>query len=202
MPLNILLTGVQVAGKLIPFADFPAYRARHLTRVLGTLDLEIRGNNLRSASFRAADLDSFIREVCRWGNYPGIAGRVLKRNVMTTLQDQFNAATSLLNVDQASTDVALAAINKIKSLGTPSFASKHLRFLRPDICPVLDTIMSIRAGYAFTPGGYKMFSEHCLTVARVLSSVSPLAAADSEVARKTWGAADVEMAVFAFLQGW
>jgi hypothetical protein len=46
---------------------------------------------------------------------------------------------------------ALAAVNQLCCLGRPSFASKHLRFLRPEHCPVLDSVLATTLGYRSSP---------------------------------------------------
>ena len=62
-------------GLVLPFADFP-----------GTPAIEASGQQLCQAEFPEEALASFVKSVCAWGNYPGIAGRVLKRNSLPEIQ--------------------------------------------------------------------------------------------------------------------
>jgi len=75
-----------------------------------------------------------------------------------------------------------------------SFASKHLRLLRPDLCPVLDNILSEKLGYPLNTRGYRRFAKDCRRAARVLErhGVSNPLGRDGGA----WFAADVEMAFY------
>jgi hypothetical protein len=84
-------------------------------------------------------------------------------------------------------------------IGAPSFASKHLRFLRPDVCPILDSVIAGNLTYASTSAGYAQYAADCLEIARVLENngvPNPVLRSDR------WRAADVDMALYAALQGW
>jgi hypothetical protein len=94
---------------------------------------------------------------------------------------------------------ALHEINRIKHLGRSSFASKHLRFLRPDVCPILDSIISGMLNYEFNARGYGQLSKDCLRVAKVLQAVGIPNPMHRD--QGSWYAADVEMALFAYLKG-
>jgi hypothetical protein len=193
MPISLTTGNVVADGKTILLADFPQWHAHHLNRVGGTLQLELDGAALPAAGFAFARLDPFIRGVCRWGNYAGIAGRVLKRNTQQEIISRFSGTTVgfACTLPAAS---ALVSLNHLSGLGTPSFASKHLRFIRPDICPVLDRLLSKDLGYCFTPAGYQQFSTDCCAVAQQLDTAGVLLPT-----AKRWGAADVEMSIFACL---
>jgi hypothetical protein len=87
---------------------------------------------------------------------------------------------------------ALREIRRLRFLGL-SFASKHLRLLRPDVCPVLDSVLSEHLGYPLNVAGYKRFSDDCLRLSGWLHECkvhNPILREDGR-----WFAADVEMAL-------
>src|SRR6266849_5754677 len=96
----------------------------HLAKVEGTQALEASGLLLRSARFASDRLPQFIREVCKWGGYAGIAGRVLKNNSLEMIRSRFVQAVAALDArgDPAARNVeALEAVNELHGLGRPSF---------------------------------------------------------------------------------
>jgi hypothetical protein len=159
--------------------------------------LETEARNLIAAGFPDQQMEDFIRHVCEWGGYKGIAGRVLnpKNNTLSEIQCQFrNAMNALTSENVPDIRAALCEIGRIKHLGL-SFASKHLRFLQPDLCPVLDSVLSEKLDYPLDVCGYKQFSDDCLRIAEALQQDS----VSNPVGRDhgAWFAADVEMALFA-----
>jgi len=95
---------------------------------------------------------------------------------------------------------ALEELNGLDGLGTPSFASKHLRFLRPLTCPVLDAILRDCLPYRFNPTGYAEFARDCTEVADALNARG---VANPHPERPTrWFVADVEAALFAHARDW
>jgi hypothetical protein len=192
MPINLSPNGV--LGVSLPLCRFPHYYARHLAAFTGTLQLQRNGAALIAGGFPPQLLKQFIVGVCKWGNYPGIGGRVLKRNTTASICSQFaNAAAAFATAAPAS--AALSALISLKGFGV-SFASKHLRFLRPDICPILDDQLSRHCGYLKTPSDYQQFANDCLSIAARLNSAGP---SFSLPTGAPWGAADVEMSLFACL---
>lgn len=197
MPFEITEESVRIRESVVPFDDFGNLVERHLRRYRGTLTLERQATELMAANIPAEGLEQFIREVCRWGGYAGIGARVINDNRLNSIRGHFLAAVGCLAAAIPRSDEALIEINLITGLGTPSFASKHLRFLRPDICPILDGINRRSLQYAFNPQGYRQLSEDCLCIAaRLLDRqiVNPMNREDGR-----WFAADVEMATFAYL---
>lgn len=193
MPISVLNSSVTAGGISIPLVDFPHWHAHHLGRVAGTRQLERDGAALLASGFQPHQLVDFIRNVFRWGGYAGIAGRILKRNSQQAIVSTFSSTVAAFGCSNPASS-ALVALNLLSDLGTPSFASKHLRFLRPDICPVLDRLLSKSLDYRFTPAGYQQFSMDCVAVAQQLDAAGiPLVSGNS------WGAADIEMAIFACL---
>ena len=200
MPLRIENGHVFFGDQSVPAGQFTELVHRYLRKNPATTAIEIAGTELIGNQFPHESLAEFIHSVCRWGGYTGIAGRVTKRNTRSRLKAAFSAATDLLNEAPPDVELALRTINSLYGLGTPSFASKHLRFLKPQVCPVLDSIIHKRLGCAFTPNGYKQFSETCIRVGIFLSQScieNPMRRNDG-----AWYAADVEMGVFSQLRGW
>lgn len=70
-------------------------------------------------------------------------------------------------------------------------------FLRPDVCPILDTTISQSLGYVLDEHGYKQLSDDCLRIADALQQCEVNNPMGRESER--WFAADVEMALFAYL---
>ena len=137
-------------------SNFPQY-LQFFLREWGssTKELEEQGKLVTANEFPEDDLRSFIRNVCIWGNYAGIAGRVLKQNDINIIRSSFISAWKLLDSNNPDIERAMLEINRIKNLGTPSFSSKHLRFLHPQLCPVLDSIICHRLGiYSFNGNLY------------------------------------------------
>ena len=179
--------------------DFPRLVQAHLARVSNTLAYEQLGQNVISQEFAWVVLRDFIFKVCGWGGYSGIAGRIISQNTPEHIQAQFIQAHTHMTVATPQAGVALHAINQIKQLGTPSFASKQLRFLYPRVCPVLDQVVS-GLGYAFTPTGYQAFATDCATIATALADQH----IENPIVRpsKQWFAGDIDMALFAHLNDW
>ncbi len=186
---------IAIAEIVLRPSDFTRLVEYHLDEWLGTRELEHEASRLCAVGFPEKQLASFIKRVCEWGNYPGIAGRVLKNNDPLMIRRQFTGATNALNSDIPDVQGALRRIKQIHSLGT-SFASKHLRFLRPDVCPVLDSIISKNLGY--DEHGYKQFSDDCLRIAKTLQQHGVCNPMGRESGK--WFAADVEMALFTYLR--
>ncbi len=195
MSVKITNNAITIAEIVLQPSDFTRLVKYHLNEWLGTRELEHEASRLCAVGFSEEQLASFIQRVCKWGNYPGIAGRVLKNNDLLMIRGQFIGAANALNSDVPDVQGALRKIKQIYGLGT-SFASKHLRFLRPDVCPVLDSIISKNLGY--DEHGYKQFSDDCLRIAEALEQhgvVNPMGREGGK-----WFAADVEMALFTYLR--
>ena len=92
----------------------------------------------------------------------------------------------------------LNEVNQLSDLGGPSFASKHLRFLAPAVAVILDSVISSRLGYALNLTGYRMFLTDC---ARVAEEVNASGLKHPYRSSGPWYVSDIELAVFAKLQG-
>lgn len=197
MPIQFSDNGVIVKNEVVPFVRFSSLVAGHLRHYRQSMDLEKEAAKLRAVDFSEELLKPFVRHVCIWGGYAGIGSRILKQNPFPKIQVQFRNAVKILESDSPSVGAALSEINRIRGLGTPSFASKHLRFLRPDLCPILDSIVATRLHYRFGPDGYAQLAQDCLNIADTLQRDN----IDNPMKREggRWYAADVEMALFAHL---
>lgn len=152
MPLFITQE-TAVFGTSIPLSDFAPLLAAHRAKYKSTLDVERMGIELQKADFPTQSVQEFVTAVCTWGGYAGISGRILRRNNLESIANALRGAVNQLNPDKPNVAGALAYINALDSMGTPSFASKHLRFLRPDICPVFDSLLQEALPYSFDTTG-------------------------------------------------
>lgn len=193
MPLHINDNGIAFGHHVIHFNEFNNLYNGHLDRVHGTLELEATGAYLLNANLiQIGELVLFIREICRWGGYPGVAGRIIINNDHQFLIETFGEAINALH-HGAPPGVVMQIINGIHSLGRPSFASKHLRFLHPATCPVLDRILVQNLHYQNNPNGYQQFADDCIFISIQLNQ---LLGNHNGV---PWRAADVEMSIFQYI---
>lgn len=189
-----------VLGVALPLARFPALATEHARRFETTGAVESLGERLRWADFPEADLESFITAVCAWGGYAGIGRRILNGNSLAAIRDGLREANRFLDAPRLDVGSALARLNSLHSLGTPSFASKHLRFLRPDMCPVMDSVLRDALPYSFDRDGYAAFARDCVSLADMLKrqgAINPWRRADG-----VWFTADVEAALYVHFSGW
>lgn len=199
MPLHFEPNNV-VFGRSLPIAEFPALLAEHLRRFPNSVQLEQEAYALRSARFPINNIPRFVTAVCEWGGYPGIAGRVHRHNTPEQLKAALLGAIAYLDREVPDCGAALNVLNQLHSLGTPSFSSKHLRFLRPDICPVFDAILRDMLPYSFDAAGYNEFAVDCIELATHLRRIglpNPRGRSDG-----AWFAADIEGALFAYANEW
>jgi hypothetical protein len=178
----------------IPVTAFPQLLRDHLIENPSTPTIERLGQRLGEIDFPRDETAEFVRQVCNWGGYPGIAGRVLKNNRIDQICGALRGALS--DLEAGSVFKALCRVNAISGLGTPSFASKHLRFLRPGICAVFDSILRDSLAIPFDPAGYHRFCADCASLARalVVNQIPCPASRDGG----TWFAADAEGALYIF----
>ncbi|HZS64247.1 MAG TPA: hypothetical protein VFA53_07105 [Xanthobacteraceae bacterium] len=160
-----------------------------------TADIERHGAQLIECKFRKTDLQSFIRAVCSWGGYPGVAGRVINNNRIEDVKATFRKAHQ--QAQNGNVVEALKALQGIKNLGGVSFASKHLKFLAPKAAVVLDSVISERLAYPKNPDGYKEFLADCHTI---LQHIVAAQLKYTGWAPSGWRVSDVEMAIFAKLR--
>ena len=194
MAIVVGSSGIQFGAHWIAFFEFPALQDLHLHEAPGTRGIEARGQALAAAGFLLPDLQTFIEEVCAWGGPTGnrVRGIVFARNDLQDVRCCFRDAWR--DLQQDSIESALACINQIAGLGQPSYATKHLRFLRPDICPVMDSYVRGEAP-EYSYGQLRQAYEDVgagLKVQRVPNRMAR--------ASRAWFVADVDMAIFAHIR--
>lgn len=166
---------------------------RHPQGVGKALALEAEASRFFEPDFTQRQLCDFIRRVCEWGNYPGTADRILQENQPQEIRRRFNRAVEMLRPEEPVLKGALREIARVRHIGL-SFASKHLRLLRPDVCPILDHLLSDKLGYPLRVYGYQQFAWHCRQAAALLQEHGVENPAGREGG--AWFAADVEMGLF------
>ena len=139
----------------IPARCYPCYHACHVAYVPGTAHVEGLGLAVIGAAPAGIGplLPAFVTAVCHWGGGHGhhIAPTVLNpaNNPQQTIVGCFNA--SIASLAAANLVNALNSLTGLHGLGI-SFASKHLRMLRPDLCGVFDGLVAgAGLGYALSP---------------------------------------------------
>jgi len=176
----------------------PSDFSRLVIRGERTIAIENEGDIVFRGDLSQHRLEAFIRNVCQWGGYSGIATRVLAHNSYAAIKHAFQNAINKLSQPYPDPGHALYEINQVSGLGKPSFASKHLRFLSPEVCPVFDSIIEKNSSYPYDEVGYGWFVEDCLKIAASLESCNtpnPMMRPQGK-----WYAADVEVALYRYLK--
>jgi hypothetical protein len=181
-----------MGAPLLP-SSFPDLIQQHPQGVEVALALEAKGRTLSSGNLSRKRLSDFIQSVCEWGGYPKTAERLVQGNPWASIREQFGRAIAALEGKRPNVRFAVRELCRLRYLAV-SFASKHLRFLKPEVCPVLDGILSQKLGYPLNPRGYGRFSSDCQQVADVLQE----AQVENPFSREAgaWFAAEVEMALY------
>jgi hypothetical protein len=190
--------GSVLFGISVPLADFPTLLEMHLDEFPDTPDIELQGEQLRLRNFLEPEVESFVIAVCKWGGYEGIRGRVFARNPTPELRSALSDAAHHLFQHNPDCRGALNRLNRLDSLGSPSFASKHLRFIRPELCPVFDSILRDALPYSYDATGYGHFASDCAALASKLQDAhihNPRNRPDGR-----WFAADVEAALYVYVK--
>ena len=143
-------------------------------------------------------MDDFVTRVCEWGGKQGIRilSRVLKHNTDAEIADALRGASS--GLAQGQLVDALTQVDKLRFLDV-SFASKFLRFLRPDICPVFDSYLHDALRYTLDPSGYSDFASDRAWLANQL--VANQIPNPRQRACGAWFVADVEGAIYMLATG-
>lgn len=165
-----------------------------------TIQIEQMGLAIRQAMFAdQKQVAQFVQQVCRWGGYAGIATRVLQKNAPKQIAMALQSATNILTNPNPDVGLALGEVVRLKDLGV-SFASKHLRFLFPNLCPVLDSIISERMDYQNDLDGYRKLAGDCVVIATTLTREH----IENPVAERQglWRTADVEASLYAYVNEW
>lgn len=199
MPLE-LKAGQCRFGVSMDAGDMQRALLRHAQAVPNTSDIEDEAKNLRAANFNCEAAESFSKQVCKWGGYSAIAGRMLKSLKASGSQNNLPAALRTADaalVGEGRARAALEAMTSLPELGI-SFASKHLRMLSPDRAVVFDRFVRDGLGYSHDAKGYVSFLDDCKRVRDHLNAngirnpIRPGAG---------WYVCDVEAAIFARLRG-
>jgi hypothetical protein len=193
MPLT-LHAEVATFGTSLPLKNANQLLAQHLLLNPTTQTLEAEASALAEEGFPWQEVPGFVKRVCSWGGYAGIAGRVLKHNSVDSIADALRDAWGILEADPSGHDRALLRLNSVHGLGTPSFASKHLRFIKPELCPVFDSELHQVLPYSFDGAGYAQFSQDCLTLAKHLNKSG--LAGTTHRSGGVWYASDVEASLY------
>lgn len=193
MNLNTINNRIYL-GVSFDLSLFPEMIKSHSNNFKDTKEMEEKYSTLIDMPFEDFNrIKVFIQDVCKWGNYAGIAGKVLKHNDEGEILDVFNKTRDILKRNEPDLELALKAINALRGLGRPSFASKHLRFLLPQKCPVYDSILTDALPYRFNPSGYANFAKDCQLISKELCSRN----IENPIRKSvTWYASDVEAAIF------
>jgi hypothetical protein len=171
------------------FDELHSYLDQFIKKNPKTQRIEEQAQALVASKFDFSELKDFVREVCRWGGYAGVAGRVIKNNERKALQTAFKSAHRHA-VDQKNIE-AIKSLSELHGLAI-SFASKHLKFLVPTNAVVLDSIISKRLAYDLSADGYVKLLNDCADIARHANEAGvPYPGWATE-----WRSSDIEMAIF------
>lgn len=192
MPVIVHDGEMKIVRLAIPLNEFPRLLAAHLAADHDTDEVEALGANYVEHDFQVTDTEEFVRRVCRWGNYDGVAGKVLQNNELGFVANRFREAHSALA--DGDPVAAIEAVTRVYGLAV-SFGSKHLKFLDPDRAVVLDSIISERLGYRRTAPDYADFVADCATIRDLLNQ-----AGIPRPPEGAWRISDVEMAIFMEIQ--
>lgn len=193
------MTAIHVDGEIkivrlsLPPDAFPSLLARHVAAYPLTPRVEQLAAEYVTDGFPLRQTETFVRAVCKWGGYSGVAGKVLKHNRLSTVRDQLRKA-----YDASVEENPREAITEIISINclAVSFGSKHLKFLDPNRAVVLDSIISERLGYRREPDDYVAFLDVCGSIRDTLNKLNVVAGAPNT----RWRVSDVEMAIFMHLR--
>lgn len=175
----------------ISATEIEALLTSHAEAYPGASRLEERSAEIESQGFPNEEALRLVRDVCLWGGGDRFVDRVAGGGVDDVSTPLRNAVAL---ADKGRTVEALAEIQKIAYLGQ-SFASKQLRFLRPERAVILDSVVRANLGYPETGLGYASFLADC---AELLGFLTPKARRPSG---KQLRLCDVEAALFAKIQG-
>jgi hypothetical protein len=188
----------------VPLDRFAGLAQTHFRGVPDTAAVEAEARRMIAGGFPESAVVDFVKHVCRWGGYAGLWGRVLRDNDSRIIREALVETSRCLKDPSPNLAVALAHVNRVKGLGQVSFASKHLRFLCPELCPVFDSYLQAALPYPYDGRGYGAFGEDCRLLGQVLTERG--VANPWPARRGHWFAADVEAAVFSFVRsetgGW
>ena len=198
-----------------PLGNFPKMLVEYLSQSRTFLkrhfSLEKQGTEWRENGLGNDDVREFICEVCRWGGDPRLIPRIQKgkegqKFTPARVRGVFRHAIELVGDEKQ--DQAVQHIqNKIHGLG-PSYSSKQLRMIFPEICVAFDSILRRCLPYDGDAAGYQDFCSDCVQMAAILNKRGDCAYPHKELKElchkhnlkfsvsKKWRAADFEAAIF------
>ena len=190
MPVSLGDGRLQFVQLALSLDEFPVLLKNFHAAEPDTSAIEKEAQTLAEHGFPVHEIVTFVKRVCSWGGYAGVAGRIQKHNLPGSLVKAFRMAHAA-NQRDAIVE-AMNALLELSGFGV-SFASKHLKFLDPARHVVLDSIISTRLGYPRDVDGYCRFLVDCRMISRMLDDarISP-----SHEAGAPWRVADVESAIF------
>jgi len=193
MPVGLINGSINIIRLSMTPEEFPEYLAKGINADPTTQNVEQEARNLIDNDFRDDLTEAFVKSVCRWGNYAGVAGKVLKHNKLGVVSKTLR--TALNQTEAHDVQLALRTTLSIRGLAV-SFASKHLKFLNPERHVVLDSIISENLGYPRDTNGdgYVMFVADCAQALKIIKDKSIPYPASAPA--KEWRIADIEMAIF------
>lgn len=189
---------VRAGQNFIPIAEFPELLAVFVRCGPDTRPLEAEGLRLTAERFSDAEATrAFMRRVFRWGGRTGgrVRGNMEKhyQGSYSQICDHLREASVALSATHPNTQRAMMCVNRIKFLGSVSYASKHLRFMAPSACVTLDRLLAFQLNCGPRVEAFVRLSADCASIATEFSQsgLVPHPAGD-----RVWHAADVEAAIF------
>lgn len=168
--------------------EVPFLLKRHRTEYEGSESVEGKARKLKAADFSAEEARGFVNSVFLWSKNTRNLSRVQQAS-NSQFETAFENASQL--IDNGDVPKAIDTLCKIPHLGV-SYASKIGRFLDPEKCVILDSVIRGRLGYSNDAGGYAAFLGDCRDMLKMLKASPGL---DSEL-RATLRICDVEAALF------
>ncbi|MBB5577678.1 hypothetical protein [Rhizobium paranaense] len=168
--------------------EVPKLLERHRDRYKGSDKVEQRATKLIAGNFPAADSLAFIEAVCKLGRGQRNFSRIEVAGGARIAQSLASATKAIEGGDVT---LAIGELSRLPHLGF-SFASKVARFLAPDKCVVLDSVIRSRIGYLDSNVGYTRFLQDCFQLLQLLQQSSDL----ESTLRDSLRVCDVEAAVF------
>ena len=169
-------------------AEIPILLMKHARAYPHAEKVEETGQTLIEGNFEPKASADFVQRVCEWGRGHRLIGRI-KAFEAANIATVFRKAFAM--VDPAD---AVTHIQKIPYLGQ-SFASKHLRFLKPGEAVIFDSVIRRRLGYPETAAGYAEFLRDCQIMRE---RISPAVTRECGMPLRV---CDIEAAIFAKLLG-
>jgi len=183
----------RILDKINDISLIPNFVSLHLSVVPNTYHIEQQAKELIQQNFYHDRLLYFTKEIHAWGG----TYRNLNKVLDSIKPQYFIDSWAALCQTPPQIGLALTSVMRVNGLGI-SYASKHLRFLKPDICPILDEIIHKQLKYSSSPNGYLKYSRDTKEICQMLENnkiVNPM-----NRDNQAWYCADVDMGIFAYIQ--